>query len=179
MIGSAMVRCRGAAIGYRCGMIPPADALMRPARPGDAAALRAILHDTFESTWRPQVSPAAARAFLAEDRPAAYVAERGLEFWVAERGGAVAGFVHWQGDFVHALHVRSSQARAGVGRRLMDVAEAAIARSGFASARLETDTFNIASQAFYRARGYREADRYPDKEWNSGLTTILLVKALG
>ena len=61
----------------------------------------------------------------------------------------------------------------------MDRAEAEIAKSGFGSARLETDTFNLASQAFYRSRGYREAGRYPDQEWNSGLTTILFVKALG
>jgi hypothetical protein len=60
----------------------------------------------------------------------------------------------------------------------MDVAEGEIARAGFAAARLETDTFNRASQAFYAARGYKEVDRYPDAEWNSGLTTILLMKAL-
>ena len=50
-----------------------------------------------------------------------------------------------------------------------------IAVSGHAVARLETDTFNTRSQAFYAARGYREAGRYPDEEWNSGLTTVLLV----
>jgi ribosomal protein S18 acetylase RimI-like enzyme len=61
----------------------------------------------------------------------------------------------------------------------MDHAEAEIARAGFASVRLETDTFNTRSQAFYAARGYREAGRYPDTEWNSGLTTLLLVKPLG
>jgi hypothetical protein len=60
----------------------------------------------------------------------------------------------------------------------MDRAEAAIAEAGFAAARLETDTFNRRSQAFYAARGYREAGRYPDEEWNSGLTTLLLVKPL-
>ena len=54
-----------------------------------------------------------------------------------------------------------------------------IAKSGFGKVRLETDSFNAKSQAFYRARGYQEADRYPDTEWNSGLTTLLLVKALG
>ena len=43
----------------------------------------------------------------------------------------------------------------------------------------ETDTFNVRSQAFYAARGYQEARRYPDTEWDSGLTTILLVKSLG
>ena len=159
-------------------MPPPADLLLRPARPADAAALRAILYDTFESTWRPQVTPAAARAFRDEDRPGAYVAARGLEFWVAERDGEVVGLVDWQDDFVNALHVPSRHARTGVGARLMDKAEAEIAHAGFARARLETDTFNARSQAFYAARGYREADRYPDHEWKSGLTTLLLVKPL-
>jgi ribosomal protein S18 acetylase RimI-like enzyme len=153
--------------------------LVRPARASDAPALRAILHDTFESTWRPQVTPAAAQAFRDEGRPAAYVAARGLQFWVAERAGEVVGFVDWQDDFVNALHVRSAHARSGVGARLMDHAEAEIARAGFAAARLETDTFNTRSQAFYAARDYREAERYPDEEWNSGLTTLLLVKPLG
>jgi len=151
---------------------------VRRARPGDLAALEAILRDTFESTWRPNISDTAARAYLAEDRAAEYVARHGLDFWVAERGGEVAGLVHWEGDFVQALHVRAGHARLGVGARLMDAAEAGISESGFAVARLETDTFNTASQAFYAARGYREAGRYPDEEWNSGLTTLLLVKAL-
>jgi ribosomal protein S18 acetylase RimI-like enzyme len=152
---------------------------LRQAQASDAAALRAILRNTFESTWRPNVSEAAAAAFLSEDRPAAYVAERGLEFWVAGVAGEVVGLIHWQNDFVHALHVLASHARRGVGARLMDKAEAEITRAGFAAAMLETDTFNQRSQAFYAARGYQEARRYPDIEWNSGLTTILLVKSLG
>jgi len=155
------------------------DTVVRQARAGDAAALRAILHDTFESTWRPQVTAAAAQAFRDEDRPGAYVAARGLEFWVAERAGEVVGLVDWDGDFVNALHVRSDHARSGVGAGLMDRAEAEIAAAGFGAARLETDSFNARSRAFYAARGYREAERYPDREWDSGLTTILLVKALG
>lgn len=153
--------------------------IVRPAQPADAAALIAILYDTFASTWRPQITETAAATFRAEDRPRAYVTERGLEFRVAERNGAVAGFVHWEGDFVNALHVRSAAARTGVGAALMDVAEAAIAAAGHPFVRLETDTFNARSQAFYAARGYVEAGRYPDEEWSSGLTTLLLVKALG
>jgi GNAT superfamily N-acetyltransferase len=153
--------------------------ILRRARPGDAAALQAILYDTFQSTWRPNVTEAAARAFVEEDRPAGYVGARGLLFWVVEVAGEVAGFVDWDGDFVNALHVRSANARQGLGRRLMDHAEGEIRRAGLGAARLETDTFNLRSQAFYASRGYREADRYPDTEWNSGLTTLLLVKALG
>jgi ribosomal protein S18 acetylase RimI-like enzyme len=158
---------------------PAANIEVRPARPDDTAALRAILRDTFESTWRPNVTVAAAEAFLREDRPAAYVSERGLEFWVAETEGEVVGLVHWQNDFVHALHVRTSHARRGVGALLMDLAEAEVAAAGFTAALLETDTFNQRSQAFYAARGYQEARRYPDTEWASDLTTILLVKSLG
>lgn len=152
--------------------------LIRPARPSDAIRLREVLHDTYESTWLPQVTTSSAQAFRDEDRPALYVAERGAEFWVAEQDGQVVGFVDWDADFVNALHVRSSHARLGIGNRLMDKAEAEIAEAGFSSVRLETDTFNTRSQAFYSARGYRETDRYPDAEWNSGLTTLLLVKAL-
>jgi ribosomal protein S18 acetylase RimI-like enzyme len=160
-------------------MRPPADIHLRRARAADAPALRAILRGTFDSTWRPQITAAAAAAFLAEDRPSAFVAERGLEFWAAEREGVVIGLVHWRDDFVHVLHVLPSHARTGVGAHLMDHAEAEIGRAGLPAARLETDTFNTSSQAFYAARGYREAGRYPDTEWNSGLTTILLVKPLG
>jgi len=160
-------------------MTAPGDILIRPSRPEDAEALRAILRDTFESTWRPQLTEAAAQVFLTEDRPEAYVHERGVWFWVAEVAGEVVGLVDWEGDFINALHVRSDHARQGVGARLMNHAEAQIAASGHSAARLETDTFNTRSQAFYAARGYREAGRYPDEEWNSGLTTVLLVKALG
>jgi ribosomal protein S18 acetylase RimI-like enzyme len=155
-----------------------ADSILRPATPADALALQGILYDTFESTWRPNLSQAAALAFVQADRPAAYVGARGHLFRVVEVGCEIAGFVDWEGDFINALHVRPAHARQGVGRRLMDHAEAEIARAGFASVRLETDSFNVRSQAFYAARGYREEGRYPDEEWASGLTTLLLVKRL-
>ena len=152
--------------------------VLRRARAEDAPAFCAILYDTFESTWKPELTPEAVKAFLREDRPSAYVSTRGQLFWVAEGDGEIAGFVDWDGDFVNALHVLARHARTGIGARLMDLAEADIANAGFAAARLETDTFNLRSQAFYRARGYVEARRYPDLEWNSGLTTLLLQKAL-
>jgi RimJ/RimL family protein N-acetyltransferase len=56
--------------------------------------------------------------------------------------------------------------------------EAAMRADGIAAASLETDTFNAASQALYLALGYRETARYPDEEWNSGLTTIRYEKPL-
>ena len=151
---------------------------VRPSQLWDKAALEAILWDTFESTWRPQITEAAAQAFRDEAQPAVFVYEKGQAFWVAEREGEVAGLVYWEGDFVHSLHVLGRHARQGVGAALMDLAEARMAADGQTAARLETDTFNQRSQAFYAARGYQEARRYPDTEWGSGLITILLVKTL-
>lgn len=159
-------------------MPPLANIFIRRAQSGDAAAIVAILHDTYANTWLPQLTNVVAQAWRDEDRPAAYVAARGPQFWVAELRGEVAGFVDWEGDFVNALHVSSANAKMGVGSGLMDKAEARIAEAGFAEARLETDTFNARSRTFYDRRGYREADRYPDKEWRSGFTTLLLVKSL-
>ena len=155
------------------------DMLVRRARPVDAMRLRTILHDTHESTWLPQVTPAAAQLFREEDRPAAYVALRGSKFWLAELHGVVVAFVDWEADFVNALHVSSSHRRIGAGSLLMDKAEGEIAKAGYHVARLETHTFNTRSRAFYSARAYRELDRFQDTEWNSGLTTLVLAKALG
>lgn len=152
---------------------------IRQSRPADTPTLTAILYDTFVSTWLPYISAEAAEAFRKSNRPAEYVNKRGHEFWVAERDSEIIGFVDWQKDFVNALHVHTRFARTGAGTCLMGKAEIEIARLGFLVARLETDTFNTASQSFYAKLGYEERERYPDLEWDSGLTTILLVKRLG
>lgn len=151
--------------------------VVRRAGPADNEAMKAILQDTLASIWRPNISPAAAQAYLDVDRGGAYVDEYGHVFRIAELDGEVEALVHWY--FIQSLHVRPRHARRSLGGRLMDVAERKIASVGFAQARLETNTFNEASRAFYAARGYAEAGRYPDEEWNSGLTTILFVKQLG
>jgi ribosomal protein S18 acetylase RimI-like enzyme len=158
---------------------PPTSAFtIRQVMPSDTEALVALLHDSFRTTWEPVVTPAAAKAYWESDRARCYVVEMGFEFRVALGADILAGMMHWRGDFVHALHVLSAWRRRGVATRLMDEAEARIAEAGDPAARLETDTFNHASQAFYRSRSYREVHRYPDTEWASGLTTLLLRKVL-
>ena len=95
----------------------PEPILIRPAQPDNRAALIAILHNTFERTWLPQLTAAAAEAYRQGDRPAEYVDARGLEFHLATRGGVVAGFVHWEGDFVHALPLPQRAVRCRVSPR--------------------------------------------------------------
>lgn len=152
--------------------------VLRPKAEGDAPALIALLQSTFMDTWAPHLPPAAIARFHNEQRPHAYVREKGDAFIVALVDGAVAGMVHWEGGFVHALHVFAAMRGRGIGNALMDHAESAIRSAGGTSVRLETDTFNVASQALYAARGYREIDRYPDRENDPSITTVLLEKRL-
>lgn len=154
------------------------DILIRPFRLGDEAGVVALLDDTFHSTWAPQLRPQALEQRLREQPGRAYVREMGEAFVLAVKGEQVLGMIHWEGDFIHALHVIGAAQRSGVGRALLAHAEQAMAAASVAAARLETDTFNTRSRAFYAANGYREIDSYPDEEWDSGLTTLLLEKPL-
>lgn len=153
--------------------------LIRPAHPQDFPAMKAILRDTFERTWRPEITEAAARRYIETDIGGGFVAHSGADMLVAEADGRVAGLVHCVDDFIDALHVHSDFQRRGVGRRLLARAERDIAEKGFPRVRLETDTFNEQARGFYRALGYVETAHYPDEEWQSGLTTVLMEKPLG
>lgn len=151
---------------------------IRPAVPADAQAVAAILTDTYLGTWKPQLSAAAAAAFERQDKIRGYVEARLLAFRLACVDGVVAAMVDWEGNFVWALHVGQAWQRMGLGGALLAHAEGEIARAGHREARLETDTFNMQSRAFYRRHGYAEIGFYPDETWDSGFTTVLLAKAL-
>lgn len=150
---------------------------LRPFRPDDLEAVITILIDTITTTWKPQLSATALAVFDPETDASKYVRQCGPEFRLALRDEEIVGMVHHQDNFINALHVPSAQQRRGIGHALMDHAETEISRK-HKTARLETDTFNTQSQNFYLQRGYIEIDRYPDEEWNSGLTTILFEKNL-
>ncbi|WP_034387784.1 GNAT family N-acetyltransferase [Comamonas composti] len=152
--------------------------VLRQARPEDAQALRAILWATYETTWKPEITAAKHAKICAEDNPARYVKARGELFWLAECDGVVAAMLDWEDDFVHALHVLPAFQGKGLGRALLAHAEAAMRAAGHGKARLETDTFNQAAIGFYERNGYQCEATYPDEEWESGLTTVLMTKPL-
>lgn len=152
--------------------------ILRPAVGTDADALVALLRETFRSTWQPVLTPAAVASYLARDPARGFIEASIPKIVVAEDTGGIRGMIHWEADFVTALHVADDARRRGIGRRLLGCAEAAIAAAGHRQARLETDTFNTRAIAFYTALGYRESARYPDEEWDSGLTTLLMEKSL-
>lgn len=158
--------------------LPSSPLTIRPARTADAAAIEDVLTRTYEGTWQPQMTPEKYQHFLDSGKIPQYVAARGTLFHVCEVDGRVAGMVDWEKNFIWALHVHPAVQRRGVGAALLALAEDGMRAAGFADARLETDTFNTQSRAFYRKHGYAEIDTYPDEEWDSGFTTVLLVKAL-
>lgn len=158
--------------------MPSSPVTIRSARREDRAAVLAILAETFDDTWRPQLTAAAI-----DDYHRRRVAETFVDavlpgFLIAELDGAVVGFGNREAGFVDSLHVAAAGRRRGVARALMAGLEAQMRADGIALAALETDTFNEGSQGLYLALGYVEVARYPDEEWNSGLTTIRYEKAL-
>jgi len=156
----------------------PSTLEFRLAEPADQAALVALLTDTYRGTWLPQLRAEVAERFERERRLDRYVAECREQFWLAVQDRQVVGMVHWRGDFLEALHVfRACQGR-GIGGALLELAEARMRSAGIDVARLETDTFNLQSRAFYRKHGYAEVAEYPDTEWDSGFTTVLMRKHL-
>ncbi|MGO4158898.1 GNAT family N-acetyltransferase [Cupriavidus sp. YAF13] len=151
---------------------------IRRAGPSDALAVATLLTETFLATWKPQLTAEAALRFEQEDKVGDYVRSRLAQFHVACVDGTVAGMVDWENDFIWALHVSPCWQARGLGSALLAHAEAAMAAAGHRQARLETDTFNVKSRAFYRRHGYAEVEFYPDESWHSGFTTVLLSKPL-
>jgi ribosomal protein S18 acetylase RimI-like enzyme len=151
---------------------------LRKADRADFPAMKAILRATFETTWRPHVTPEAAAHYITTDIDGGLVEQSGTDMIVADLDGTIAGLIYWRDDFIESLHVAPHAHRLGIGAALLAFVEADISRAGFARARLQTDTFNTPAQRFYTSLGYTERDRYPDTEWNSGLTTILFEKSL-
>jgi len=152
--------------------------LVRPALPGDRAAVLALLAETFADTWRPQLTAQAIADYHGKRVAEGYVDAQLPRLLVAELDAEVLGFAGRDGGFVDSLHVSARGRRRGIARALMQALEDAMRAEGLSAASLETDTFNTGSQALYLALGYRETARYPDEEWNSGLTTIRYEKPL-
>ena len=89
-----------------------------------------------------------------------YLEYPGAECFVAESEKEAAGYILTEAceDEAHivTLDVLPDYRRARVGTRLLDCAEASLARRGAAWVWLETATTNEAAIAFWRKHGYRQ-----------------------
>ncbi len=118
----------------------------------------------------------------ARQRLARAVAAKEMLF-VAEAAGRVAGFV-WcveggafaRSGYIPLIGVHPEVTGQGVGGKLMDRAEAFLARSS-SDIFLTVSDFNDSAQRFYRRRGYRQTGALPDYVV-SGVTELIFWKRL-
>ena len=139
---------------------------LRPAVPGDAAAMARIKNRWIDETaWMPRVHPAEDverhyREMVIADRPVT----------VAECAGQVTGYLAVDpGErFITSLFIDADRRGTGIGKRLLD-----FAKDGYPSGLwLWTFVANTQAQRFYLREGFAEVRR-SDGDNEEGLPDIL------
>lgn len=140
---------------------------IRPAIGADAAGIAAVQVETWRTAYRGQVSDAHLDAMSIDDRTARWrviLADSdppGRLALVAEDGSRVVGFAHVgpgrdddatpETGELNALYLRPSHWGTGVGRRLIETAEASLVEAGFTTATLWVLDSNARGRRFYEA----------------------------
>jgi ribosomal protein S18 acetylase RimI-like enzyme len=138
---------------------------LRPARPGDAAALGAILSDWADETeWLPRTHS------RDEDRGFAGHLIGAMSVTVAVAGGRPVGFLARREGYIHALYLAAHARGMGIGRRLVAAAQAAADELT-----LWTFQANAPARAFYDALGFAEAERTDGAGNDEGLPDVRLL----
>ncbi|WP_284534574.1 GNAT family N-acetyltransferase [Nocardioides sp. T2.26MG-1] len=133
---------------------------LRPARPGDMAAVADIWHPAWHLGHAGHVPDGltAARTLEAfHERTPARVADT----TVAEVDGRVAGFIMVVGDEVEQVFVDPALHGAGVAAPLLAEAERQVAAAGYAEAWLAVVTGNARARRFYEKHGWRDGGDLP------------------
>lgn len=147
--------------------------MIRPARPADADAMLAVVRGAYA-----HYVAAIGRepAPMQDDYPARIAADQA---WVLEDAGQIAGaLVLIDGPdcfMLENIAVHPDRQGLGFGRQLLDFAEAEAARAGWSSITLYTNALMTANIAIYKARGYQERERRPEK----GFFRVYMEKQLG
>lgn len=144
--------------------------MIRSAAPGDADAIAAIWNHVIRDTTQTFTT--------AEKCPVALAAEIIAQpCFVAEVAGKVAGFVLY-GQFrggpgyartmEHSIHVAQGARGAGLGRALMERAEAQARTAGIHSMIAGVAGENTGGAGFHAALGYIQIARLPQVGWKFG-----------
>ncbi len=144
------------------------DIVIRWARQSDGDDIRNLLDRSWRTHWAPHLQLGALARYDAARPVDGYVSAYLERFRVAERGGVAVGMYHLEDNHLHAIHVDTWAIGSGVGRALMDAAEAEGAR------KLEVRAFNIRARDFYLARGWIEMNEYEDLEMGESVRTIAM-----
>lgn len=139
--------------------------LIRRYEERDAPAVRALFIEV-NRELAPEAMREAFERYIAQslaeeiDRIAAYYAERGGSFWVAEEAGAIIGTfglerADEQAAELRRMYVAPAARRRGIGRLLLAHAERACSEAGYDRLVLSTAELQHAALGLYRASGYR------------------------
>jgi ribosomal protein S18 acetylase RimI-like enzyme len=163
--------------GTRIGL-PPRVGLRR-ARPVDLPALVRLARRCWLDTYSPLLPASDIAAFVLNDHARIWMGETWRGLHLAVRGGEILGFVEVQDDLLAEIWIHPLHQGRGIGGTLLAFAEARIAESGHALARLETLLANRKAQGFYRAHGWEPAGTRPNRFATSEQRNLVMVKRLG
>jgi ribosomal protein S18 acetylase RimI-like enzyme len=139
---------------------------VRDATPADAAAIETVARASWSDTYRDIFEPDFIERFLAENysqealaRAARAAAERrDVHFLVAERGGAVVGYLHFgtgpRGPELFRVYAHPDAYGTGVGSALLDELHRRIA-GRVARYVLDVHSRNARGRVFYERRGFQ------------------------
>ena len=148
---------------------------IRPAREEDVPALITLQRRAWLVTWAPEIDFSGVQWFAANDPATPYTHAHWPELTVIEADGKLAGMLQVDGNSIAIVQLDPAMMRRGLGTRLMDEAEAHIARA-YVEARLDVRAFNTGAIAFYLQRGWAQCGRYAGSECGVQVETIQMVK---
>jgi phosphinothricin acetyltransferase len=164
------------------------EVVLRPARAGDLAAITSIYaHHVRTGTASFELEPPGAHEMERRWRD---VAERGLPYWVAERGGEVVGYAYaspyrpraaYRFALEDSVYVRNDCIGTGIGRKLLDVLIAECIRCGARQLiAVIGDSANQASIRLHAAAGFARLGTLDKVGWKLGrwLDVVLMQRAL-
>jgi len=138
--------------------MPTTDGL-RPATTEDTEAVARIWREGWADAHLGHV-PAALAAARTRASFGERAGERVADTTVAVRQGSVVGFVMVAGDEVDQLYLDRAARGGGLGRALLQHAEAAVRAAGRRRAWLAVATGNAAGRRFYARQGWEDEGRF-------------------
>jgi ribosomal protein S18 acetylase RimI-like enzyme len=142
---------------------------LRPATPGDAAAVAAI----WEQGWRDGHLGNVPDTLVAARTPDSFrtrAADRVADTTVAVTGGRVAGFVMVVGDEVEQVYVSAEHRGSGIAATLLAEAERLVAAAGHRLAWLAVVPGNTRARRFYQRCGWRDEGPFDYPAVHNGQT---------
>ncbi|MDJ0944282.1 MAG: GNAT family N-acetyltransferase [Kiloniellales bacterium] len=143
--------------------------IYRPGQPDDGAGLLAVDRAAILRLGAQAYSPAETESWAAKLTAEGYASamtEGGERFFIAaDPNEGVVGFCSYKDAEVVGLYVHPDWARRGIARRLLRLAEAAIAAAGHGEIKIIA---TLVARSFYESQGYAVVDSH-DWETRGGL----------